>query len=656
MEANFSGYATKANLKCSDGRTILPDAFKHQDGVRVPLVWQHGHNDPSNVLGHAVLEHRDDGTYTYGYFNSTDSAKSAQALVEHGDITQLSIYANGLVEKSKAVMHGVIREVSLVLSGANPGARIDNVNLAHGDGSLELLEDEAVIYTGEPLVHAATSSDSTPKPDAPKPEDEETVQDIYDTLTDKQKDIVNVIVGAAIEETRAEMAAQHSGIDTPDSSSSEEPTVTENPAQPVVHSEIQEGTEMTRNLFAQSGTTSSTRPTLEPQQLSAIMHGAVQMGSLRESFLAHAVEYGIEDIDILFPDAKTVTSSPEIIGRRQEWVASVLGDSKHSPFSRIKSTAADLTADEARAKGYVKGTKKKDEIIKLLKRVTTPTTVYKKQKLDRDDIVDITDLDVVAWLKGEMRMMLDEELARAILVGDGRESDDEDKIDEDHLRPIAYDDDMYNHKVTLDANAGPKAFIEAVLRARTAYRGSGSPSLYTTDEVLTDMLLLEDRNGRRIYETMESLAAAMRVRRIETVPVMTDNPDLIAIVVNMADYTVGADKGGQVSMFDDFDIDYNQYKYLIETRISGALTKPKSAITIQRVVGTLVTPVSPSYDGETYTITMPSTTGVDYKVDGVTKTGTLVIAETTEVEAFPQAGYTFPHNVVTTWTFVYTAA
>ena len=378
--------------------------------------------------------------------------------------------------------------------------------------------------------------------------------------------------------------------------------------------------------------------------------------TLKDAVLAHAeagdMGYGIEDIDILFPDAQAISNTPEIIGRRTAWVADVIAGTKHSPLSRVKSTAVDLTADEARAKGYVKGALKKDEIIKLLKRVTTPTTIYKKQKLDRDDILDIKNLDVVAWLKAEMRVMLDEEIARAVLIGDGRESDDEDKIDEDHIRPIAWDDDMYSHKVTVQSNLDGHGIIEAVLRARTYYKGTGTPTFYTTDSLLTDLLLLKDKVNRRLYESEADLAAAMRVSKIVTVEVMEDVPDVLGIMVNLTDYTLGTDAGGEVSMFDDFDIDYNQFKYLIETRLSGALTKPKSAVVVRRTTGTSVTPTSPSFNGVTNELTIPTTTGVVYKIDGEVVTGTLTLVETTDVEASPAAGYSFPHNTNRDWTFV----
>jgi len=416
----------------------------------------------------------------------------------------------------------------------------------------------------------------------------------------------------------------------------------------------QEGTEMTRNnVFEQNGIKTEDRPTLTHEQIKSIVDDAQQTGSLKASFLSHAVEYGIEDIDFLFPDAKALSTSPDIIGRRMEWVQSVLGGAKHSPFSRIKTLGADLTADEARAKGYVKATLKKEEVIKLLKRVTTPTTVYKKQKLDRDDVVDITDLDVITWLKAEMRVMLDEELARAALIGDGRDPEADDKINEECLRPIAFDADLYAHQILVAAAATGDDIIEAILRARTNYKGSGKPSFYTTDTVLTDLLLLKDTIGRRLYPTEVELAAALRVDKIIPVEVMESVPDIVGIIVNMVDYTFGADKGGVVSMFDDFDIDYNQLKYLIETRASGCLTKFKSALVIKRgTAGGVVTPTAPTFNEGTDVITIPTVTGVVYKIANVVVTGAQpAITVPTEVVASPAATYAFAHNVDTDWTF-----
>ena len=654
---DFSGYATRNDLRCSDGKTIRRDAFKHMDGAKVPLVWQHQHNETENVLGHGLLENREDGVYVYGFFNASPSAKHAKELIQHGDIAALSIFANGLTQRDNNVVHGEIREVSLVLAGANPGAMIDNVVLQHSDGTETFIDSEAVIYTDDVIEHAGTKNDSegdaevanTPaKSDA---KSGKTIEEIIDSMTDEQRDAMYVVVGAAVDEAE--------GDDDDDKNDSIAQSATDDDSFISHANELfEKGFEMGRNVFEQNGTASATGSaitageSLSHSQVETIFTDAQKGGSLKESFLAHAQDYGIQDIDVLFPDAKLISNTPEIIGRRTEWVADVLSATKHSPISRIKSTAVDLTADEARAKGYVKGNLKKDEIIKLLKRVTTPTTIYKKQKLDRDDIVDIIDLDVVAWLKAEMRIMLDEEVARAILIGDGRESDDEDKIDEDHIRPIATDADMYSHKVTIPSETDPKGVVESILRARTFYKGTGTPTLYTTDAVLTDLILIEDKMGRRVYNTEQELAAALRVAKIVPVEVFQDSPEIMAIIVNLADYTVGADKGGQVSMFDDFDIDYNQYKYLIETRISGALTKPKSALVIRRTLGTVVTPQNPSYNGATNELTIPAQTGVVYEIDGVTVTGTKVLEETSDVEARPAAGYSFPANTNANWTYV----
>lgn len=573
MKFDFSGYATKNDIKCSDGRTIRKDAFKDDDGTTVPLVWQHLHNEPSNVLGHAVLENREDGVYVYCRFNDTDVAQHAKVLVEHGDIKNLSIYANQLLQKGENVLHGAIREVSLVLAGANRGAVIDNLAMAHADGSEDIIDDEAIISTGLEisLEHADKS--------ASKSEDR-TVKDVFDTLNEEQKNVVYAMLAHAIEG------------DADDDSEDEDPEI--------AHSTkiIKGGTkEMKMNVFDEATKTKDAQgPALTNAQFGAILSDAQKCGSFRESFLAHVATYGIENIDYLFPDAKTVTPSPELIQRNVEWVDSVISGTTHSPFSRIKSTAADLTADDARAKGYVTGALKKEEIVSLLKRITTPTTIYKKQKLDRDDIVDITDLDVVAWLKAEMRVMLDEELARAILVGDGRDAESADKISNINIRPIYADDTMYAHQVVIPVDYDPEEIIDEIVRARKNYKGSGSPSLYVDSDTLTDMLLLKDTTGRKLYPTINELATTLRVAKIIEVPVMEnltrivkiDNVDttikLKAILVNLKDYTVGADKGGAVNMFDDFDIDYNQYKYLLETRCSGALTRPKSAIVVEQIV------------------------------------------------------------------------
>lgn len=578
---DFSGWATRANLKCSDGRVILKDAFKHNDGQTVPLVWNHQHSDPNEVLGHALLENREDGVYAYCKFNETESGRTAKLLVQHGDVSALSIYANQLKQQGSHVLHGAIREVSLVLAGANPGAFIDSI-IKHGEES----EEEAIIYTGEniSLYHAETDSkEKKPKMEETKtvdkketkPESEETLQDVFDTLNEKQETVVYAIVGKALEE----------GADEEDDSEG--------------------GNEdMKHNVF---DTEENQENVISHADIQAAIADAKRYGSMRESFLAHSIEttageeqtYGIKGADDwLFPDARNLNTPPEFIKRDMGWVSKVMRGTSHTPFSRIKSMFADITEDEARAKGYIKGKYKKEEVFSLLKRTTTPTTIYKKQKMDRDDIVDITDFDVITWLKSEMRMMLDEEIARAILVSDGRPSSSDDKINELNIRPIWTDDDLFTIKVgvSVDANATSddkaKAMIRASVKSRKNYKGSGNPVLFTTEDWLTDCLLLEDGVGRIIYDSVDKLKSALRVSDIITVPVMegltrTDSEGktrtLIGIIVNLKDYNVGADKGGAVNMFDDFDIDYNAQKYLIETRCSGALIKPFSAIALELI-------------------------------------------------------------------------
>lgn len=593
MEADFSGYATKAGLKCSDGRTIMPDAFKHQDKMRVPLVWQHQHSEASNVLGHAILENRSDGVYAYGYFNDTEAGKSAKALVQHGDVSALSIFANQLVEKARNVVHGAIREVSLVLSGANPGALIDNVRLQHSDGSIDEIDDEAVIYTGLTIEHAddkegtkvAEDNSSNEANTSDESNDsEETVQDVYDTFTDKQKNVVHYMIGAALE-------SDSDGDDDEDDDSDDNAEHSDDDEDSLNH---KEGNEMTHNIFEQSGSASAQdRPTLSHDQLQTVVEDAKKLGSFKESLLAHADEYGIGNIDMLFPDAKAVTNSPEFVKRRTEWVAGVIDGTKHSPFSRIKSLFADITADEARAKGYLKGNLKKEEFFALSKRVTTPTTIYKKQKLDRDDMIDITDLDVVAWLKAEMRLMLDEEIASAVLVGDGRDVDDPDKVLDPAgessgpgIRSIANDSEFYAPVVEYDSSVEgftPDDFIDKVVDALVDYEGSGSPTLYTTTRLMNKILLQKDQLGRRLYTSRDEVSSLMGVSKIVDVPdsVMQRAPGVTGIIVNLQDYTLGTDKGGEVNMFDDFDIDYNQYKYLMEGRSSGALTKYRAAVILK---------------------------------------------------------------------------
>jgi HK97 family phage prohead protease len=576
MEPDFSGYATKAGLQCSDGRTIMPGAFKHQDKARVPLVWQHGHSDPENVLGHAVLENRDDGVYTYGFFNKSPKAVHTKSLLDHGDITMLSIWANELVERSGKVLHGAIREVSLVLSGANPGALIENVTIRHADDDNQILEDEAIIYTGLELEH--TSTDTTSSDNAgDNSGDNETIQDVYDSMTDKQKEVLHYMLSQVLESgDNASNAgntttAQQDNLDN-DSNKSD-----------------QEGSSMTRNVFEKDDKDSKV-PVLSHSDMQGIVADATRNGSLKQAVENYALAHGINQIDTLFPEAKALTTAPEFYTRRTEWVNSVLNGARKSPFSRVKTHWADLTYDDARAKGYITGAEKTEEFYSTARRETYPQTIYKKQKLDRDDILDITDFDVVAWMKGEMRIMLDEELARAILVGDGRTAPDPDQILDDRIRPIATDDPLFSIQVLCDLAAGDISdFVDAVVQYRALYRGSGMPVMYTSESLIAQVMLLKDTLGRRIYTSLDQFASELRVSSV--IPVDIFDPAAgapLAIIVNMTDYVIGADQGGQVSLFDDFDIDYNQYKYLIETRCSGALVKLKSALVVKQ--GTFVPP------------------------------------------------------------------
>ena len=558
---DFSGWATRNNLKCSDGRTIMKDAFKHNDGQTVPLVWNHQHNDPLNVLGHAKLENRNEGVYAYCVFNETEAGKNAKLLVEHGDVSALSIYANQLKQQGSSVLHGAIREVSLVLAGANPGAFIDSI-IRHGEES----DEEAIIYTGEDISfsHADEKEEEKEMKNVNKPESEETVADVFNTLSEKQKTVVYALIGQALED--------QAGDDDDDDESTG-------------------GENMKHNVFEQDDYYNNN--VLSHSDMTEIISDAKRYGSLRDSVLAH----GIEHLDYLFPEAKSLNNPPDWISRDMGWVQKVMGGVHNTPFSRIKSMFADITEDDARAKGYIKGNLKKEEVFSLLKRTTTPTTIYKKQKLDRDDVIDITDFDVVAWLKSEMRMMLDEEIARALLVGDGRLNSSDEKINETNIRPIWKDEDLYTIKATVEGGATDtpdqkaKFFIRSAIKARKNYKGSGEPTLYTTEDTLTDCLLMEDTTGRIIYDSVSKLATALRVKEIITVPVMEGlkrtvggkDHNLVGIIVNLSDYNIGADKGGAVNMFDDFDIDYNAQKYLIETRCSGALVKPYSAIALEQV-------------------------------------------------------------------------
>lgn len=554
---DFSGWATRNNLKCSDGRTILKDAFKGDDGHRVPLVWNHQHNDPLNVLGHALLENRESGVYAYCKFNDTEAGQNAKMLVEHGDVTALSIYANKLKQKGGYVEHGVIREVSLVLAGANPGAFIDSV-LRHGESS----DEECVIYTGETL-ELMHSDEEVKKEDKKMKDGEKTVKDVVDSMTEEQRNVLYALVGQALED-----------------------------AGTAEHSDFYDGgeDEMKHNVF-DNEVNQGSNDVLTHSEMEAIIRDGKRYGSLRESCLQHGITH-IDEAGYLFPEYKNLNREPELVGRDMGWVGKVMSSVHRTPFSRIKSLQADIREDEARALGYIKGNLKKEEVFTLLKRTTDPQTVYKKQKLHRDDVLDITDFDVVAFIKKEMRMMLEEEIARAVLIGDGRLADSDDKIQDNHIRSIANEEDLYCIKYDVapavkTPEAKAKEFIKSALRARKDYKGSGEPTLFTSESLLTEMLLLEDANGRTIYESVDKLATALRVKEIVTVPVMegatniAKTKNVLGIVVNLRDYNIGADKGGAVSMFEDFDIDYNAQKYLIETRCSGALIKPFSAIVLQ---------------------------------------------------------------------------
>lgn len=570
---DFSGWATRNDMLCADGRTIRKNAFKGNDGAEVPLVWDHNHSGPENVLGHALLENRDEGVYAYCVFNNTENGKTAKSLVQHGDVRSLSIWANGLMEVGKDIIHGCIRELSLVLAGANPGAFIDEV-LAHGDGEdpgLILGYDENIM-----IYHSADAKDdaSDPKDDTKdnksKPDDDpedETVEHVFNSLSDKQKEVVYNMIGQAREDGKSEGKKATSD----DKTKNNEPN--------------KEDKSMKHNLFDLDSQKNS-KNVLSHSAVAEIIGDGKRYGSLKESFLAHAAEYGVDQVDMLFPEYQSVNGeTPQFIKRQPDgWVDTVMNGVHHTPFSRIKMVFADLREDEARAKGYMKGKLKKEEVFGLLKRTVDPTTVYKKQKMDRDDIIDITNFDIVAWLKGEMRMMLDEEIARAILFGDGRSTLSEDKISETNIIPIISDADLYTIKKVVTPESNEKlghALITSAVKAQDGYEGSGNTTLYAAPATVTDMLLLEDADGRRMYKDMNELALAMNVNRIVKVPASIIPTGVYGLIVDLNDYNVGADKGGAVNMFDDFDIDYNQMKYLIETRCSGALVKPYSAIALK---------------------------------------------------------------------------
>lgn len=682
MEPDFGGYATKFGVRCSDGRTITAEAFKHMDGAQIPLLWSHQHSTPENVLGHSILEWRPDGMYCKNFFNDTKAAEAAKLVVEHKDIDSMSIYANKLVERNLNVLHGDLIEVSLVHKGANPGARIDFVQIQHGYGdgaTLETLADEAVIYTDAKieLQHAATTT--------------KTFQDVYDSLDADQRELVNVMVSKALQDN----AAQHSDddkhaadgdgskADKPDTSTEgdkKEPT-TEGKDSVVEHSD-KDGNMATRNVFDQNkkaigdgtqnggvlvhgGLTPEKYEELKHSVFDAFKKGATFKEAV-ESALSHD-SYGITNIEVLFPDARTTENRPEWLTRRMGWVDGVIGGTAKLPFSQIKSMHADLTQDEARAKGYITGTLKKEQYFAITSRKTGPTTIYKKQKLDRDHIVDITDFDVVAWIWEDMKFMLREEIARAILVGDGREIDDPDKIDETSIRPIAYDDVFYTDVISIDANVSGQDMIDAVLRGRENYLGADLPTAYMTTSIMMDMLLQRNAFNERIYKSKTDLAAALLVRDIVEVPVMKDlmrdGAEVQMVLVNLSDYSVGSTKGGEITQFDDFDIDYNQYKYLIEGRMSGCLVHAKTAQVVVRGSGTLATPTIPTFNTSTGVATIPAVTGVVYKVqvagdlgavDTVLTAGAqtaIPSGHTAYIKAVPASGYYFPHNFDADWAF-----
>lgn len=604
---DFGGWATKNNIKCSDGRTILKDAFKQNDGQKVPLVWNHQHNDPSEVLGHALLENREEGVYAYCKFNNTESGQTAKSLVTNGDVDKLSIYANRLKTHMNNVMHGCIREVSLVLAGANPGAFIDTV-ISHGEDAEA--EEEGIIYTDEyieTIEHSDDESDKkgeTDMEDENKKVDEEkkdennekTIQEVFETLNEEQKNAVYAIVGQALE--HSDDSEDESEDDSKDESEDDSENK-DNDSEDNSENNNDEGEEdMKHNVF------DNDKNNDEVLQHSEILASAIQdakkYGSLKESVIEHAAINNITDIGKLFPDATALNKEPIMIEKDQTWVGKIINTIKHTPFSRVKVTMGKMTEPQARAKGYIKGNKKTNIQMAALNRIVTPTTVYIKNEIDRDDVIDITDFDVVAWQKREMRKELDKELALAALLGDGRDISDNDKINEQNIIPIIKDVDTFTIKYTItegvdykqannsasNNDSFTKGIIRAAIRSRKEYKGSGSPTFFTTEDYLTDMLLIEDQNGRRIYESLDQLALALRVKEIVTIPEMEQEAykDIVGVIVNMADYTMGADKGGSVNMFDDFDIDYNQMKYLMETRCSGALTVPYSAIVLKKTV------------------------------------------------------------------------
>jgi Phage capsid family len=662
MEPDFTGYCTRTGIRCTDGRTIKHHAFKGNDNTTVPLVWQHLHDSPENVLGHVVLHSIGDGVRAEGFFNDSVPAMQAKTLVKHGDIKMLSIYANQLIQQAMEVVHGVIREVSLVLSGANPGAYIDNVNLAHGDG-ITPLADEAIIYTDAPIELAQVSppipvASLPPKPALahavsglpalmPPPATAQasdggpSVADVIAGFTEEQRNVVYALIGAAMSQS------DPSG-----------PNPTDPKGEPPV----------TRNVFDQSGGNApAAGPVLSHADMQGIFEDARKHGSLKEAVQSYALAHGIQNIDLLFPDAQAVDATPAWITRRQAWVANVLGNTHHTPFSRIKSRFADITLDEARARGYVKGAMKREEFFGITTRITTPKTIYKKQKLDRDDILDITEFSVVDWMKTEMRVMLDEEVARAILVGDGRDVADPDKINENNIRPILTDADLFVTRVNInlsDASSSNEEIVDGIMSGMQYYQGTGVPTLYTARSWVTKMLLTKDTLGRRLHSSVAELSDAMGVGGIVMVDILESmTSSLIGIIVNLQDYSVGTDRGGEVTFFDDFDIDYNQFKYLYETRLSGALVQYKSAIVVGLTTATMLgAPTAPTFVKATGVVTIPTMANVSYvsvnDQTGVESAALTAGAQTaiaagasSHIRAKAASGYSFADNASNNWTF-----
>lgn len=670
---DFGGWATVANRKCSDGRTISPAAFQHMHQQTVPLIWQHGHSKVENVLGHAVLEHREEGVYAYGFFNDTPAGQAAKQLVAHKDIKSLSIFASKLVEKAKTVLHGVINEVSLVLAGANPDARIDYVRVVHG----ELDPDLDGIYDEDAIIHSGVQEFDL-RMDLDETLEHKSIEDVLDTLNDEQAEAVKILLHRALTDTEF----KHSDSDdkTEEKPESDKDDSLEHQEEEPVTNVFEKNADTLQH--SAGGRRGGKALTLD--QLRTIWKTSKKLGTFREGFLAHAEEfgflpagadaedmselahaegdYGITNIDMLFPDARTIENKPQWITRRREWVEDVINGTRKLPFSRIKSMSADLTHEEARAKGYIKATMKKEQFFAIAKRETTPQTIYKKQKLDRDDIIDITDFDVVAWLWVEMYFMIREEVARAILVGDGREVDNPDKIKEDKIRPIVHDDVFYTDVQTVPANVTGENLVEAVLRGRESYWGTG-PKAYMTTGVMMDMLLGKDNLGRRYHNSKAELASALAVSEIVEVPVMAGvmrgGGEVLILIVNMFDYSVGSTKGGELTKFEDFDIDFNQWKYLIETRMSGALTEYKTAQVFVRGSGTLIitTNVVPDFDQSTGVVTIPTVTGVTYKNQQTNATLTagdqaaIAAGASISIVATANPGYYFPHNYDNDWTF-----